>query len=49
MRLKHFIAAFAVLLFGTSFLLFGDPLIGLFLHEGEAGLDLQATLGYGQQ
>lgn len=48
-RLKYFIALGAVLLFGGALLLFGEPLIGLFLHEGEAGLDLSATLRFGRQ
>ncbi|MDO4852155.1 MAG: MATE family efflux transporter [Clostridia bacterium] len=48
-RLKCYIALIATALFGTVFLLFGEPLIALFLHEGEVGLDLMATLHYGQE
>ncbi len=48
-RLKYYLAFFAVALFGTVFLVFGEPLIALFLHEGEVGLDLTATLHYGQE
>ncbi|MBR0426531.1 MAG: MATE family efflux transporter [Clostridia bacterium] len=49
MRLKYYIAIVASVLFGTAFVLFGKPLISLFLHEGEAGIDLNATLSFGQQ
>ena len=49
LRLKYYIALIAVVLFGTGLLFFGEPLIRLFLHEGEAGLDLEATLVFGQQ
>lgn len=49
MRLKFYIAVIAALLFGTAFVLSGKPLIRLFLHEGEAGLDLEATLRFGQE
>ena len=48
MRVKLFIALGAVLVFGGVLLRFGGDLIGLFLHEGEEGLDLNATLAYGQ-
>ena len=48
MRVKLYIAVGAVLVFGAVLLRFGDRLIGLFLHEGEEGLDLAATLGYGK-
>lgn len=49
MRLKYYIAIAATLLFGGALLLFNAPLIALFLHEGEAGLDLAATLHEGQK
>jgi putative MATE family efflux protein len=48
MRVKLYVALGAVLVFGVVLLRFGDKLIGLFLHEGEEGLDLAATLGYGK-
>ena len=48
-RIKYAIGLIASLLFGTAFILFGDNLIGLFLHEGELGLDLEATLAYGKE
>ena len=49
LRLKYYIALIAVVVFGVGLLLFGEPLISLFLHEGEAGLDLSATLEFGKQ
>ena len=48
MRLKIWIAAGTVLIFGAALLFFGPQLISLFLHEGEEGLDLAATLRYGE-
>ena len=48
MRLKIWIAAGTVLVFGSALLFFGPQLISLFLHEGEEGLDLAATLRYGE-
>ena len=48
MRLKIWIAAGTLLIFGTLLLIFGPQLIGLFLHEGKEGLDLAATLRYGE-
>ena len=48
MRVKLYVALGAVLVFGALLIRFGDTLIGLFLHEGEEGLDLAATLGYGK-
>lgn len=48
MRLKIWIAAGTVLLFGGALLLYGKNLIGLFLHEGEEALDLAATLRFGE-
>ena len=49
MRLKIWIAAGTVLLFGSALLFFGPQLIGLFLHEGEEDLNLAATLTFGEQ
>ncbi|MBR5488964.1 MAG: MATE family efflux transporter [Firmicutes bacterium] len=37
------LAFFAIFIFG------GETLIGTFLHEGQGGGDLEATLGYGKQ
>ena len=48
MRVKLFVAAGAVLVFGTALMRWGGALIGLFLHEGSEGLDLAATLRFGQ-
>ena len=48
-RVKWWVGIAAVAIFTLIFLLKGTPLIQLFLHEGEAGLDLNATLHYGQQ
>lgn len=45
-RIKLYISAVAVLVFGGIFICFGPELISLFLHEGEEGLDLAATLDY---
>jgi len=47
-RAKLFVALFAVVLFLAVFLGLGDTLIGLFLHEGNEGLDLATTLTAGQ-
>ena len=47
-RAKLWVAFGAVLLFAAALLLWGDGLIGLFLHEGGEGLSLEATLGYGR-
>ena len=47
MRLKVWIAAVTVLVFGGVLILFGQNLIGLFLHEGEENLDLGLTLHFG--
>ena len=46
-RIKLYIAAASIAVFVTIFLLFGENLISLFLHEGEEDLDLSATLAYG--
>lgn len=48
MRLKLWIALLALLSFASLFLLRGEALIRLFLHEGEEALDLEATLRFGQ-
>ena len=48
MRVKLYVAAGALLVFGGVLLRWGDSLIGLFLHEGEEGLDLASTLRYGR-
>lgn len=47
-RAKYYIAIGAVIVFFSIFLLFGENLIGLFLHEGKEELDLAATLVYGR-
>ncbi|MBR1456720.1 MAG: MATE family efflux transporter [Oscillospiraceae bacterium] len=49
LRTKLWIGLVTVLLFGAVFLARGDRLIGLFLHEGEEALDLQATLRHGRE
>ena len=49
MRLKIWIAAGTVMIFGSALLFFGSQLIGLFLHEGQEALDLRATLQFGEQ
>lgn len=46
-RAKLYIAAASLAVFLLLFLLKGEALISLFLHEGEEQLDLAATLGYG--
>lgn len=46
-RIKLYIAAVSVAIFVLLFLLKGDTLISLFLHQGEEDLDLTATLQYG--
>ena len=48
MRVKAYVAAGALAVFGALLMRFGGNLIGLFLHEGQEGLDLNATLRYGQ-
>ena len=47
-RAKLYIALIAVVLFTAAFVLKGDALIRLFLHEGREQLDLAATLGFGR-
>ena len=49
MRLKLWIGAGTVLLFGSVLLFYGRELIGLFLHEGQEALDLAATLRFGEE
>ena len=49
MRLKYYIAVGACLLFGTVFTLWGESLISLFLHEGEANIDMALTLTRGKE
>ena len=46
MRAKYYIALGSVVLFLLVFVLFGENLISAFLHEGNEGLDLGATLGH---
>ena len=46
MRAKYYIALGSVALFLLVFVLFGENLISAFLHEGNEGLDLGATLGH---
>ena len=48
-RVKLIIGLGIFLIFGSLLGLLGDRLIGLFLHEGESGLDLEATLRYAQE
>ena len=47
-RLKLWIAAATLLVFGGVLLTFGRELISLFLHEGGEELDLAATLRFGE-
>ncbi len=49
MRMKIWIAAGTVLVFGSLLVFRGPRLIGLFLHEGRENLDLAATLVYGKR
>lgn len=49
MRLKYYIGLAACLLFGTVFAVWGEPLISLFLHEGEANIDMALTLTRGKE
>ncbi len=46
-RVKLYISAFSIAVFGALFLIKGEGLISLFLHEGQERLDLKATLNYG--
>ena len=47
-RIKLAVALGSVVLFTAIFLTADEPLIRLFLHEGEESLDLEATLDYGR-
>ena len=47
-RVKLLIGLGIFLIFGTVLWLCGDSFIRLFLHEGESGLDLEATMRYAQ-
>lgn len=46
-RTKLYLGLAAVAVFISLFLVSGESLIRLFLHEGQDALDLNATLGYG--
>lgn len=48
MRMKFYIALGILAVFVAVFILFGEQLISLFLHEGEEGLDLSAALEHGK-
>ena len=48
-RSKLYLGLGAVVVFGSLLILRGETLVRLFLHEGEAGLDLEATLRYAMQ
>jgi len=48
-RFKLYVAAGSVAVFTAVFLLWGEKLIMLFLHEGSDNLDLAATLMYAKQ
>ena len=48
LRIKGMIGVATVLVFGAVLLLFGEKLIGLFLHEGGETLDLEATMAFGK-
>lgn len=47
-RAKLYFAVATVVVFIAIFLLWGENLISLFLHEGKEDLDLAATLSYGK-
>ena len=47
-RVKLMIGFAILIVFAGVLLKFGDVFIGLFLHEGESGLDLEATLRYAE-
>lgn len=49
MRIKLYVAVGAVAVFAAVLIGYGEGLISLFLHEGEEGLDLAATLRYGKE
>jgi len=48
-RVKLYLAAALVVTAAVLLLSFGEQLISLFLHEGQEGLDLEATLVYGRE
>lgn len=48
MRMKFYIALGTLAVFVAVFILFGEQLISLFLHEGNEGLDLAAALSHGK-
>jgi len=48
-RAKLYIALFALAAFMALFVFFGEELIMQFIHEGEEGLDMAATLDYGKR
>ena len=48
-RVKLFIGLGILVVFGSLLGLHGDRFILLFLHEGDSGLDLEATLRYAQE
>lgn len=48
-RSKLYIAFFTLAAFMAVFLLMGEELIMQFIHEGEEGLDMAATLDYGKR
>jgi putative MATE family efflux protein len=48
-RVKLLIGLGILLVFGSAAFLFGDRFIRLFLHQGESGLDLEATLRYAHE
>ncbi len=47
-RAKYYLALGAVAVCAAVFVLWGEELISLFLHEGQEDLDLAATLAYGK-
>ncbi len=47
-RSKYYIVTAVLAVFGVALLLWGDELISLFLHNGEDGIDLAATLVQGR-
>ena len=48
-RVKLLIGLVILVVFTGVLLTFGDVFIGLFLHEGESGLNLEATLHYAEE
>ena len=49
LRIKLLLSALIFLVFGGLLVTFGENMIRLFLHEGNEGLDLTATLFYGKK